>query len=81
MAVSPLTLKRNQSQKYPYGYFVFFLHIREFYLVNETSIIFFSFNETENSLALVKTDATVKVRSAWRKSRGPENEFKDRQKE
>lgn len=41
MAVSPLTLKRNQCQKYPYGYFVFFLHKREFYLINKTSNIYF----------------------------------------
>lgn len=44
--------------------------------------IYFPFNETENTLASVKTDAilsTVKVRSAWGKHLG--NEFQDRQKE
>lgn len=47
-------------------------------------MFFFSFNKTENTLALVKRDAVlsaVKVKSAWGKSRGPANEFKDRQKE
>lgn len=43
MAISPFTLKINQCQKYPYGYFVFFLPKTELSLINETSTIYIFF--------------------------------------
>lgn len=47
IAIPPCTFKRNQSQKHPWGYFVFFLQKTELPLINETAIVFiFFFSET-----------------------------------
>lgn len=61
---------------------LFFIHKTELPLINETAINYFFFlNETLASAKAAATSSTVKVRSAWRKHRGPGNEITDTQKE